>query len=80
VSVIAVLLSWIASGSELLDPSQILNLVGQLGGDHEQAGQLLGGLLGQGGQVDTEQHGGLLQQLGINSQQLDQFISVSASG
>ena len=49
-----------------------MNLVGQLGGDHEQAGQLLGGLLGQGGQVDTEQHGGLLQQLGINPQQLDQ--------
>jgi hypothetical protein len=26
-----------------------MNLVGQLGGDHQQAGQLLSGLLSQGG-------------------------------
>jgi hypothetical protein len=55
----------------LFDPQQLINLVGQLGGDHQRAGQLLGGLLSQGGQVDTEQHGGLLQQLGIDPLHLD---------
>lgn len=54
----------------LFDASQIVNLVGQLGGDHQQASKLLGGALGQGGQVDTQQHGELLQQLGLSPQQL----------
>jgi hypothetical protein len=56
----------------MFNASQIVNLVGQLGGDHQQAGQLLSGLMGQGGQVDTGQHGQLLQQLGIDAQHLDQ--------
>jgi hypothetical protein len=56
----------------LFDASQIMNLVGQLGGDHQEAGQLLSSVLGQGGAVDTDQHGGLLQQLGIDPQQLAQ--------
>ncbi|MBV9010504.1 MAG: hypothetical protein JO272_00405 [Pseudonocardiales bacterium] len=55
----------------LFDPQQLINLVAQLGGDHQQAGRLLGGLLSQGGQVDTEQHGDLLQLLGIDPQHLD---------
>jgi hypothetical protein len=45
------------------DLGQIVNLVGQLGGDHSQALQKLQGL---GGQVDPQQHGGLLQELGID--------------
>jgi len=55
----------------LFDASQIVNLVGQLGGNHQQAGQMLSGLLGQGGQVDTEQHGEVLQKLGVDPQHLD---------
>ena len=55
----------------LFDPQQIMNLVGQLGGNNQQAGQLLQGLMGQGQQVDTDQHAGMLQQLGIDPQHLD---------
>ncbi len=49
-----------------LDPSTIMNLVGQLGGDHQQAAQQLQGM----GQVDPEQHAGLLSGLGVDPQQL----------
>ena len=56
----------------LFDPSQIANLVGQIGGNHQQAAQLLQGLAGQGQQVDTSQHGDMLQQMGIDPQQLEQ--------
>lgn len=48
------------------DASTIMNLVGQLGGNHQQAAQQLQGM----GQVDPEQHAGLLNQLGVNPQQL----------
>ena len=43
-----------------------MNLVGQLGGDHEQAAQQLQGV----DQVDPQQHAGMLQQLGVDPQQL----------
>lgn len=56
----------------LFDAATITNLVGQLGGDHEQAGQILSGLLGQSCQVDTQQHGDVLQQLGVDPQHLEQ--------
>lgn len=55
----------------LFNPSQIANLVGQIGGNHQQAAQLLQGLAGQGQQVDTSQHGDMLQQMGIDPNQLD---------
>ena len=48
------------------DVSQILNLVGQLGGDHQEAAQQLQGMQ----QIDPQQHGGLLSQFGIDPQQL----------
>ena len=48
------------------DPSSIMNLVGQLGGDHEQAAQQLQGV----DQVDPQQHAGMLQQFGVDPQQL----------
>jgi len=48
-----------------------MNLVGQLGGNNQRAGQMLQGLIGQGQQVDTSQHAGMLQQLGIDPQHLD---------
>jgi hypothetical protein len=56
----------------LFDAGQIVNLVGQLGGDHQGIGQMLTGLIGQGGQVDTEQHGDLLKQFGVDPDHLDQ--------
>ncbi|HYB45860.1 MAG TPA: hypothetical protein VED20_00680 [Streptosporangiaceae bacterium] len=43
-----------------------MNLVGQLGGDHQQAAQQLQGL----DQVDPQQHADLLNQLGVDPQQL----------
>lgn len=49
------------------DPSQILNLVGQLGGNHQQAARMLQNVTGQ---IDPNQHSGMLQQLGIDPQQL----------
>ena len=49
------------------DPATIMNLVGQLGGDHQQAAQQLQGM----GQVDSEQHAGMLNQLGVDPQQLE---------
>jgi len=48
------------------DASQVLNLVGQLGGDHQQAAQQLQGM----DQVDPQQHAGLLNQIGVDPQQL----------
>ncbi len=48
------------------DVSQVLNLVGQLGGDHQQAAQQLQGM----DQVDPQQHAGLLNQVGVDPQQL----------
>jgi len=48
------------------DASQVLNLVGQLGGNHQQAAQQLQGM----DQVDPQQHGGLLNQIGVDPQQL----------
>jgi len=48
------------------DPHQIMNLVGQLGGNHQQAAQQLQGL----DQVDPQQHAGMLNQLGVDPQQL----------
>ena len=49
------------------DPSTIMNLVGQLGGDHQQAAQQLQGM----GQVDSQQHAGMLSGLGVDPQQLE---------
>jgi len=49
------------------DPSTIMNLVGQLGGDHQQAAQQLQGI----GQVDSQQHAGMLSGLGVDPQQLE---------
>jgi len=48
------------------DVSQVLNLVGQLSGDHQQAAQQLQGM----DQVDPQQHTGLLNQIGVDPQQL----------
>lgn len=48
------------------NPTEIMNLVGQLGGNHQQAAQQLQGM----DQVDPQQHAGLLNQLGIDPQQL----------
>ncbi len=44
-----------------------MNLVGQLGGDHQQAAQQLQGM----GQVDSQQHAGMLNQFGVDPQQLE---------
>jgi len=49
------------------DPSQIANLVGQLGGDHQQAARQLQQM---GGQIDPRQHGDALQQMGIDPRKL----------
>ncbi|WP_194912302.1 hypothetical protein [Catenulispora rubra] len=49
------------------DPNQIANLVGQLGGDHQQAAQQLQQM---GGQIDPQQHADTLQQMGIDPQRL----------
>jgi hypothetical protein len=49
------------------DPQQIMNLVGQLGGDHQQAAQQLQGM----DQIDPQQHSGLLEQFGIDPQHLE---------
>jgi hypothetical protein len=54
----------------MFSSQQILNLVGQLGGNHQQAAQELEGLGLQNGQVDPNQHGGFLSKFGINPQQL----------
>jgi hypothetical protein len=54
----------------MFDPQQIANLVGQVGGNHQQATQMLQGLLNSGQQVDTNQHADLLQQVGIDPQHL----------
>ncbi len=48
------------------DLHQILNLVGQLGGNHQQAAQQLSGM----SQIDPQQHADQLQQVGIDPQQL----------
>lgn len=51
------------------DPHQIANLVGQLGGDHQQAAQALSNV---GGQIDPNdpQHASMLQQVGVDPRQL----------
>jgi len=48
------------------DTHQVLNLVGQLGGNHQQAAQQFSGM----DQIDPQQHAGMLQQAGIDPQQL----------
>ncbi len=49
------------------DVHQILNLVGQSGGNHQQAAQQFSGM----NQIDPQQHSDLLQQVGIDPQQLN---------
>lgn len=48
-----------------MEVGQIMNLGRQLGGNHQRAAQQLQGM----GQVDPQQHAGLLNQLGIDPQQ-----------
>ena len=48
------------------DVGQVLNLVGQLGGNHQQAAQQMQGMQ----EVDPQQHAGLLNQFGVDPQQL----------
>lgn len=50
----------------MFDTHQVLNLIGQLGGNHEAAAQQFGGM----DQIDPNQHAGLLQQYGVDPQQL----------
>jgi hypothetical protein len=50
----------------MLNVHQILNLVGQLGGNHQQAAQQFAGL----DHVDPQQHSGILQQAGVDPNQL----------
>lgn len=52
---------------QTFEPHQIANLVGQLGGNHQQAAQALSNVPGQ---VDPQQHADLLQQFGVDPQQL----------
>lgn len=54
----------------LFDVSKIVNLVSELGGDHQQASQHLSSALGPGEQVDSQRHGNLLEQLDLNPQLL----------
>lgn len=49
------------------DPTQIANLVGQLGGDHQQAARQLRQM---GGQIDPRQHADALRQMGIDPRKL----------
>ena len=42
------------------DPSSIMDLAGQLGGDHQQVARQMQGM----GEVDPQQHSGLLNQFG----------------
>ena len=56
-----------ARGADMaFDVGQIIGLVKQLGGDHQQAAQQLQGV----GQVDPGEHAGLLSRLGIDPQRL----------
>lgn len=48
------------------DTHQILNLIGQMGGNHQQAAQQFAGT----NQIDPQQHSGQLQQFRIDPQQL----------
>ncbi len=48
------------------NPTQIMNLIGQLGGNHQQAAQQMQGM----GQIDPQQHSGLLSRFGIDPQRL----------
>ncbi len=50
----------------IFNPVSIMNLVGQLGGDHRRAARQLQGM----NQVDSQQHAGMLNQLGVDSRQL----------
>ena len=45
---------------------QVLNLIGQQGGDHQGAAQAFQGM----DQVDPNQHGQMLQQFGVDPQEL----------
>lgn len=65
----------------LFDVHQIANLVQQLGGNHQQAAQQLQNMQGQ--QVDPNQHSDMLQNMGIDPQQLqnggyDQHINAQS--
>lgn len=52
------------------DLHSIANLVGQLGGDHQQAAQALSNLPGQQNDPSNPQHADMLQQMGVDPQQL----------
>lgn len=52
------------------DPHSIANLVGQLGGNHQQAAQTLSGMSGQQIDPSDPQHAQMLQQMGVDPQQL----------
>lgn len=52
------------------DLHSIANLVGQLGGNHQQAAQVLQNLGGQQVDPSDPQHADALQQLGVDPQQL----------
>ncbi len=56
----------------MFSPQSILNLIGQLGGNHQQAAQQMQGMGLQNGQIDPNQHAGFLSRFGINPQQLQQ--------
>ncbi len=51
----------------IFNPVSIMNLVGQLGGDHQQAARQLQGM----NQVDSQQHAGMLNGLGLDPRQLE---------
>lgn len=52
------------------DVHSIANLVGQLGGNHQQAAQALQNLGGQQIDPNDPQHANVLQQIGVDPQQL----------
>lgn len=52
------------------DPHSIANLVGQLGGNHQQAAKELANLSGQQIDPNDPQHADMLQQMGVDPQQL----------
>jgi len=51
----------------IFNPSSIMNLVGQLGGDHQRAARQLQGV----NQVDSQQHAGTLNGSGVGPRQLE---------
>lgn len=54
------------------DPSSIAKLVGQLGGNQQQATQMMSALSAQGQEVDpsNEDHADMLQKIGIDPSHL----------